>query len=153
MKLTGKAHHKWNSDVYQHFKPAEILVQNGEKVRKGGWLVYTFACKQYVYVHQPIRHTPNMWIRNPSITRMHWAKDHSTGNLKCHVCECEPAETGELKAMVKFVAGFTYTPEDFRFQIATKHCHPFAIIEDKELLKVFQMLHALVNVPSWFSVG
>ena len=58
--------------------------------------------------------------------------------------------------MVKFVAGFTYTREDFRFQITkwiTKHCCPFAIIEDEELLKAFRMLHASVNVPSWFSVG
>ena len=93
-------------------------MQNGEKVCKGGQLVYTFACKWYVYVHQLIRCTPNMWIRNPSITQTHWAKDHSMGNLKCHIRECEPAETGESKAMVKFVAGFTYTREDFRFQIA-----------------------------------
>ena len=111
--------------------------------------------QQYVYVRQLIRCSPNMWIRNPLIMQMRWAKDHSTGNLKCHVCECEPAETGELKAMAKFVAGFTYTREDFRFQIAkwiTKHCCLFAIIEDEELLKAFWMLHASVNVPSRFSV-
>ena len=97
-----------------------------------------------------------MWIRNPSITWTRQAKDHSTGNLKCHVRECEPVEMGESKAMVKFVAGLTYTREDIRFQIAkwiTKHCRPFAIIEDEELLKVFWMLHASVNVPSRFSVG
>ena len=111
--------------------------------------------QQYVYVRQLIRCSPNMWIRNPLIMQMCWAKDHSTGNLKCHICECEPMETGELKAMAKFVAGFTYTHEDFRFQIAkwiTKHCRPFAIIEDEELLKAFWMLHASVNVPSRFSV-
>ena len=62
----------------------------------------------------------------------------------------------ESKAMVKFVAGFTYTCEGFRFQIAkwtTKCCHPLSIIEDEELIEAFWRLHALVTVPSQFSVG
>ena len=123
-------------------------------VKVDSWSTHSHA--NGMYVRQLIRRSPNMWISNPSIMWMCRSKDHSTGNLKRHVRECEPAEMGESKAMAKFVAGFTYTREDFRFQIAkwiTKHCHPFAIIEDEELLKVFWMLHASVNVPSRFSVG
>jgi len=62
----------------------------------------------------------------------------------------------ESNVMVRFVAGFTYTHEGFSFQIAkwiTKCCHPLSIIEDEELIDTFCMLHALVIVPTWFSVG
>src|SRR6266481_9009011 len=103
-----------------------------------------------------VRRSMNMWISNPSITHTCQANDHSTGNLNCHVCECEPVEMPESKAMENFVAGFTYTHEGFRFQIAKwiiKHCCPFAIIQDEELVEAFQMLHAAVSVPSQFSVG
>src|SRR6266481_2273032 len=103
-----------------------------------------------------IRRSTNMWISNPSITRTRQANDHSTGNLNCHVRECEPVEMPESKDMEKFVAGFTYTCEGFRFQIAKwiiKHCCPFVIIEDEELVEAFRMLHASVSVPPQFSVG
>ena len=58
--------------------------------------------------------------------------------------------------MAKFVAGCTYTRERFRFQLAlwvTHKCHPYAIVEDEELVAAFRTLHGLVDVPSQFSMN
>ena len=153
--LTRQNPSNWNSDVYQHLKPAEILIQNGEKVWKGdNQCTHSHTNGVYVYV-KLIRHSVDMWISNPLITHMHQDHNHSTGNLNNHVWECNPRESRESKAMARLVVGFTYTCEGFRFQIAkwiTKCCCPLSIIGDEELIDSFCMLHAPVIVPSWFSV-
>ncbi|KAK7441383.1 hypothetical protein VKT23_016631 [Stygiomarasmius scandens] len=111
------------SKTYQHFKEPNLIKFKGKQM-------HAFVCKT-----------------NPSIV-LHCAPyEDSTGNFTNHINKCSPEKKGNI---VDFAAGSTYTPASFRYEIAiwiTRKCHPFQIVQDKELLKIFKSLYLFVDVP------
>ncbi|THH15827.1 hypothetical protein EUX98_g9402 [Antrodiella citrinella] len=130
----------WSSDVYDHFiMPPGIITT---KTRDGTITVqYVFVCKSHI--------GPSSTA--PTLTRAH--HDDSTSNLVRHVDICKPddAVAPAGKAINDFAHGSTYSKALFRYLlslwIACRH-RPFSIIEDPELIRIFRMLYAQVEIPS-----
>jgi len=96
--------------------------------------------------------------RNPSekVTRIH--HDKSTSNLVHHADSCNPSNLSSpaTHAMTAFIHGSTYKPSKFWLNIAlwvARRSCPFTIIEDPELIKLFQSLNNQVLIPSWWTVA
>jgi hypothetical protein len=74
--------------------------------------------------------------------------------LKHHVRICDPSDPSEQ--IVAFANGTTYSPAHFRYLItmwcARRH-RLFIIVEDPELVEIFRMLYARVNIPSHIMVS
>ncbi|KAF8587076.1 hypothetical protein K439DRAFT_1339216 [Ramaria rubella] len=79
---------------------------------------------------------------------MHNRTDESTSNLKCHTDECDPDMTSTAIAM--YASGCTYSKARMHHLLVkwiSCHHHPFAVVEDVELIEIFQMLYVHVFVP------
>jgi|SRR5882724_11079445 len=75
--------------------------------------------------------------------------DSSTGNLHKHIAFCNPP-LNKSKIMEKFGAGCTYSHKGFQWLlmhwVVCKN-RPYTIIDDEELIEVFESLHGLPIVP------
>jgi len=82
--------------------------------------------------------------------------DVSTSNLKRHVSCCDGRLAPPGGRVEEFAHGSSYNKAEFRY-LATlwvSQCHrPFAIVEDRPLNRMFQMLYAKVDVPSASTVS
>src|SRR6266481_1784622 len=77
--------------------------------------------------------------------------DDSTSNLNKHIDACDPTTTGETEAISAYVHGNTYSAARMRYLLAkwtTRRFRPFIIVEDPELIEIFQMLFARIQIPS-----
>ena len=75
--------------------------------------------------------------------------DDSTANLVRHVKSCDPADASQR--IVSFTAGSTYSGPKFRYLAAmwcARRHRPFSIIEDPELVEMFQMLYGRIQLLS-----
>lgn len=82
--------------------------------------------------------------------------DDSTSNLKRHVDACDGKIAPGDATITSFAHGSSYDKASFRFWIAlwvARRYRPFLIVEDPELLKLFTMLFARVDVPSASTVS
>lgn len=82
--------------------------------------------------------------------------DDSTSNLKRHVTSCAPANSKESQAIVSYSQGSQYTAEKHRMKIAlwiSRRARPFSIVEDPELLDIFNDLNARCITPSRHTVS
>lgn len=89
--------------------------------------------------------------RNPSITVARACYNSLTGNLTQHVKKCAPKPNAESKAINTFMHGSTYSRSKMRYKLirwVVRNHRPFAIVEDEDLLDIFKMLYAEVQVPS-----
>ena len=71
-------------------------------------------------------------------------------NLNCHVKQCDPDDTPSSQQMAAFSNSTTYAPARFRFILAmwcARRHRPFKIVQDDELVEIFQMLYSLVDIP------
>ncbi|KLO09606.1 hypothetical protein SCHPADRAFT_811236, partial [Schizopora paradoxa] len=112
------------SEYYGHFLTPEIFVEKGVKK-------YRFICK----VH-------------PSVKVVRAQHDNSTSNLKVHGIKCSPLKKGTVE---EFVPGAKYSKACLRFKLMrwiVRVHRPYAIVEDEDLLDMFRMLYAKVEVPS-----
>lgn len=85
---------------------------------------------------------------NEIITRVRW--DSLTSNLARHVRKCDGQEAPKTQKIVEFAHGSTYSKGRMRFLLAkwvSVRRRPYVIIEDPELLEIFCMLYAKVEVP------
>ena len=78
--------------------------------------------------------------------------DDTTSNLLRHVQGCG-GETGSesLKNITAFAHGSRYTPARLRYKLAlwiTRRHRPFSIVEDPELIGIFQDFNNKVMIPS-----
>ncbi|THH18573.1 hypothetical protein EUX98_g8934, partial [Antrodiella citrinella] len=128
---------KWTSAAYKHFHEPEIVhtFHKGEEV-----VQYKFMCK-----------VDDSSSTIQSVMRVCW--DDSTSNLRRHIRICDEkcgAKTGQSN-ITDFAQGSTYSKAEFRFVIslwiARRH-RPHVIVQDPELLHLFRMLYAKVEVPS-----
>jgi hypothetical protein len=88
--------------------------------------------------------------RNPSefIQRHHF--EDSTSNLTKHVEKCAPSDTTASRQITAFTNGSTYSAPKLRYLLAMwcAWCHrPFSITTNPELVELFQMLYAQVEIP------
>ncbi|THH18736.1 hypothetical protein EUX98_g8907 [Antrodiella citrinella] len=123
---------KWKSDVYKHFKEPVIVTQDD------GTVLYKFVCN----VIRP-------GISPSSVSRVR--HDDSTSNLSRHIRICNPKVLAPGTGIEQFAHGSTYNKAHFRFLIAlwiARRHRPHAIVSDPELLQLFRMLYAKVEVPS-----
>jgi hypothetical protein len=91
---------------------------------------------------------------HPSILVIRARYEDSTTNLLRHVKGCDPEDPS--KQIVAFANGSTYSPARFRYLTAmwcARRHRPFVIVEDPELVEMFQMLYGHVNIPSRFMVS
>ncbi|KAJ3549237.1 hypothetical protein NM688_g5201 [Phlebia brevispora] len=122
----------WTSKVYDHFQPPNIIVDD-----RSGEVKYQFICKAHPYV-----------LFNP-VTHVRW--DDSTSNFKCHIDCCEGRLAALSAHIEEFAHGTVYSKGQLHYLLAlwcaSRH-RPYLIIEDPELLAIFCMLYAKVEVPS-----
>jgi hypothetical protein len=91
------------------------------------------------------------WLRrHPSEFVQRHRFEDSTGNLAKHVEKCTPAETSASQSITAFANGTTYSAPRFRYLLsiwcARRH-RPFSIVMDPELVELFKMLYARVEIP------
>lgn len=84
------------------------------------------------------------------VSRVRWGD--GTGNLSKHVKQCEKKDqqVPEGQRINDFAHGSTYTKARFRYIFAkwiARRNRPFTIAQDPELLELFRMLYAKVEVP------
>ncbi len=75
--------------------------------------------------------------------------DNSTSNLKNHSIKCAPPKVGTM--IEDHIPGTKYSKALMRLKLLTwviQRHQPYAIVEDPELLEIFQMLYARVDVLS-----
>ncbi|KAF4611964.1 hypothetical protein D9613_004308 [Agrocybe pediades] len=127
----------WKLDVYNHYTmPPHISTD------KSGNIVYQYKCKSL----------PS----HPSIVLTRIRHDESTSNLQRHVRTCTPANSSETRAISSYAHGSTYTAENHQMNLAiwvARRSRPFAIVEDKELLDIFQALNTNCVTPSRHTVS
>jgi len=76
--------------------------------------------------------------------------EDSTKNLLDHQRNCDPADTPESKQITAFGNGAKYSDARFRYLLAmwcARRHRPFNIVTDEELVEIFTMLYARVEVP------
>jgi hypothetical protein len=76
--------------------------------------------------------------------------EDSTRNLGRHIDNCDPDDTPSTQQITAFASGTTYSPARFRYLLAmwcSRHYRPFNIVKDEELLDIFTMLYARIDVP------
>lgn len=78
-------------------------------------------------------------------------EDISTGNLSRHASKCSGHRTKASRVMEQFTQSSTYSPSRLRYMlnlwIVRRH-RPFSIVEDAELIEIFQMFCGHVVIPS-----
>lgn len=138
---------RWESPVYTHFKsPPKI------EVSSDGVVKYVFQCISYVEYTPQLHRLAQLYYRHPSVKPiLRKREDTSTGNLDRHVKGCAPPVNSQTDAIKKFMHGSTYSKSKFRYLldlwIVRRH-RPYAIVEDPELIELFRMLFAQVEIPS-----
>ena len=72
-------------------------------------------------------------------------------NLNKHINTCDPTKTHESEAITAYANGSSYTAARMRYLLTkwiARRFRPFIIVEDPELIEIFQMLYARVQIPS-----
>ena len=93
---------------------------------------------------------------HPSRFITHVQTDDSTSNLVKHIAHCQPTTGLENELITIYANGQTYNAVQMRFLLAkwvSHHFHPFLIVEDPELIAIFQMLYGRVQIPSASTVS
>lgn len=131
--------------IITHLKLSRTKARlNTNLFAKREFLFFSFVS---VYSSYSIRSHPSM-----SILRARY--EDSTTNLMRHVKNCDPLKPS--KQIVAYANGTTYSPARFRYLIAmwcARRHQPFIIVEDPELVEIFQMLYCRVNIPSHVMVS
>ena len=120
-------HENWTSPVYQHFHKPLIIEE--ENIKK-----YVFTCR----IHP-----------SKTVTRARY--DTTTSNLTNHVNNCEGKLAPRAQQITTFTHSGPYNKGAFRYWTAmwTSLCgRPFAIIKDKPLHRMFEVLNASVEPVS-----
>ena len=76
--------------------------------------------------------------------------EDSTKNLLDHQRNCDPADILESQKIKAFANGVTYSAARFRYLLAmwcARRHRPFNIVTDEELVDIFKMLYARVDIP------
>ncbi len=132
----------WTSKYYAHFRAPEIFEENGV-------VKYKFICNSYVsYLVPFVLADLSFVFRHPSVKVVRTRHNNSTSNLKVHADKCAPQTKGTVK---EFIPGVKYSKARMCFKLLRwiVRCHrPYAIVEDDDLLDIFRMLYAKVEVPS-----
>ena len=82
--------------------------------------------------------------------------DDSTSNLPKHISTCDLTKAHETETIIAYANGHTYTPARMRYLLAkwvSRRFRPFAIVEDPELIAIFQMLYGRAQIPSASTVS
>lgn len=116
-----------------------------------GDVKYEFQCmKQCVILYYSVRRANSLCSSHQKLVRARW--EGSTSNLRRHVKKCDdqslPAGQGQI---TDFAAGSTYTREKLRLLLVrwiSRRFRPYAIVADPELIEIFEMLYARVEIPS-----
>ncbi|TDL14852.1 hypothetical protein BD410DRAFT_699758, partial [Rickenella mellea] len=121
------------SKVYDHYiMPPTIGTVDGE-------IHYFFRCKD-----------------KPDVVLSRVRHEDSTSNLNKHARVCSPPAPSSQTKIRDFAHGTNYEKSKFRFLItiwvARRH-RPYAIVEDPELIQLFQMLYLKVEIPSRMTVS
>ncbi len=133
----------WWSTVYQHFEPPVIVEEDGKKL-------YKFVCKMYVnklFRYDLVTHES---FSHPGTSCSRECFEDSTGNLNDHVKICCPQAPLGQGTIAAFASGHLYSAACFRFLLAIwcAQCHqPYKIVFDPELVQIFKMLYAKVDIP------
>ena len=93
---------------------------------------------------------------HPSCFITHVQTDDSMSNLVKHVANCEPTTGLENDLITMYANGHTYNVAWMRFLLAkwvSRRFRPFLIVEDPELITIFQMLYGCVTIPSASTVS
>lgn len=94
--------------------------------------------------------------RKPSCTVTRKRADDSTSNLTRHIKRCAPKKTPQTQLITAYTSGSSYSKAKFRYLVTmwiVRHHRPFRIVEDEELVELFQMLYAQVHVPTRNSIS
>jgi len=88
--------------------------------------------------------------RHPSSSCTSSRTNNATTNLLCHVESCEEKKAPNDQAINTCAHSSTYSAGKFWYLIAlwvSQYHHPFKIVKDKPLQKMFKMLYAKVEIP------
>lgn len=124
---------------------------------RGAWSsMFIHAWRKYCHVLDDRFHWYLHNNSHPSITVSRARHDESTGNLKRHVKNCSPADSGQTQAIANYASGSKYTQARHRLNIAlwVANCYrPFSIVQDEELLRIFTELNPNCVTPSRHTVS
>ena len=85
--------------------------------------------------------------------------DDSTSNLLKHISTCDLTKAHKTETITAYANGHTYNPAQMCIMCyllakwVSRQFQPFAIVEDPELIAIFQMLYGHAQIPSGSTVS